>query len=335
MKALKIIGIILGILIALILIVPLFSPGTAEVSSEIEIGLEPEQIFPSVASFENRTEWDPWLTTDSTATATIDSKPGYVGSTYAWKGDKVSFGSMEVISVKENEYIEAHLWFGGAEDHALVEWIFTPTDGGTMVTWSFEQATAYPFGRLGMMIGKVFLQQSFDLGLSNLKAHVEANPPSTSYLGPITVEPMAGFEALVARGAGTMEEMGGMLGNLYGTIFAEASKQQLEVSGAAFVHYLDYDEATDFSNFLAGIPVNKAGMSSGDVMAKSYPEVLAIQALHSGPYEKFAESYAELESYIYEINLDVTGEGLEIYKVGMNDDPDPANWQTQLIFPLK
>ena len=38
MKALKIILIIVGVLVAAILIVPLFSPARAEVSAEIEIG---------------------------------------------------------------------------------------------------------------------------------------------------------------------------------------------------------------------------------------------------------------------------------------------------------
>ncbi len=193
MKVLKIIGIIVGVLVAAILIVPLFSPATAEVSSEIHMALEPAQIFPSVASFEGREAWDPWLTTDSTASATIESKPGYVGSSYAWEGEAVGFGKMEVISVKENEYIESHLWFGDVETPALVEWSFDAENGGSHVTWSFSQETAWPLERLGMMIGKVFLKKSFDEGLANLKAHLEANPPQLSPLGPISIETLISF----------------------------------------------------------------------------------------------------------------------------------------------
>ena len=74
------------------LIVPLFTPATAEVSAEIEIALEPAQIFPFVASFVNRELWDPWVASDSTADVKIDSKPGYVGSTYAWDGEKLGTG---------------------------------------------------------------------------------------------------------------------------------------------------------------------------------------------------------------------------------------------------
>ena len=176
MKALKIIGIIVAVLIAASLIVPLFAPATAEVSSSIEIALEPEQIYPSVASFDGRESWDPWLTNDSTASADISSKPGYVGSTYAWKGEAVGTGILEVISVKDNKYLESPLWFGGAEDAALVEWPLEQEDGGTSVVWSFSQDTRYPFGRLGMMIATGFLQKAFDEGLANLKEVMEAKP---------------------------------------------------------------------------------------------------------------------------------------------------------------
>jgi len=177
MKALKIIGIIIGVFVAAILIVPLFTPSPAIVKSSIEISLEPEQIFPAVASFKGRDLWDPWLAADSTADAKIEPKSGYVGSTYSWEGVAVGNGKMEVISVKENEYVESHLWFGNVESPALVEWTFEQVDGGTSVVWSFTQETKYPFGRLGMIFGKLFLQQSFDQGLSQLKELMESNLP--------------------------------------------------------------------------------------------------------------------------------------------------------------
>ncbi|MCD4670466.1 MAG: SRPBCC family protein [Actinomycetia bacterium] len=173
MKALRVILIIIVVLVAAILIVPLFSPSTTLVSAETTINLEPARIFPTVASFVGRELWDPWVTQDSTADAKIEPKPGYVGSTYSWQGVKVGTGRMEVISVKENQHIESSLWFGDVETPSLVEWTFEPVDGGTRVVWSFSQETTYPLGRLGMMFGKVFLKQSFELGLANLKELME------------------------------------------------------------------------------------------------------------------------------------------------------------------
>ena len=134
MKALRVILIIVLVLVAAILIVPLFSPATAEVSAETTIDLRSDRIFPKVASFIGRELWDPWLTQDSTADARIEPNSAYVGSTYSWTGEKVGSGRMEVISVKENTYIESHLWFGDVEEPALVEWNFEPVNGATHIT---------------------------------------------------------------------------------------------------------------------------------------------------------------------------------------------------------
>lgn len=335
MKALKIIGIIVGVFVAAILIVPLFVSSPAVVSAQIEIALEPGQIFPSVASFENRTAWDPWLTTDSTAEAAIDSKPGYVGSSYTWEGDAVGTGKMEVIAVREQEYIKSNLWFGAVEDAALVEWDFEQVDGGTQLVWTFTQETKYPFGKLGMMIGKVFLEKSFNTGLEQLKEYLEANPPQVSYLGPIGIEVQDAFSAMVTEGAGTMEEMAQSLGDSYGLLYTEVGKQALEISGPAFIHYLDYDESTGFSNYMPGVPVQTAGVKSGKVSPVSYPEMKVVRALHTGPYEKFQESYEELGAYVERNGLEVDGTAFEIYVINGQTEPDYNKWQTLIAFPIK
>ncbi|MEN8201076.1 MAG: SRPBCC family protein [Bacteroidota bacterium] len=335
MKALKIILIIIGILLAAILIIPLFAPATAEVSAETEIALDPSQVFPAVASFKNRHLWDPWMTMDSTADAEIEPKSGFVGSTYSWQGEQVGTGRMEVISVKENQYIESSLWFGEVTEPSLVEWEFTPSDGGTHVVWSFSQKTKYPIGRLGMMFGKVFLKQSFETGLTNLKEYLEALPRPKSSLSSISVESQAAITAMVADGAGTMETIGQQLGELYGAIFTEIEKQQLQVTGPAFVHYLDYDEATGHSNYRAGFQVAANGKSAGGVESVSYPEMKIVKATHTGPYEEFTNSYEKMDAYIQENGLEVSGEAFEFYVTGIMTESDPAKWQTIIAFPLK
>jgi len=335
MKFLKVILIIVVVLVAAILIVPLFAPATAVVSSETEIALQPADIFPTVASYMSRDKWDPWLTTDSTAVATIESKPGYVGSAYSWKGEKIGSGRMEVIYVLENQEIESSLWFGDVDSPAQVYWTFEPLDGGTKVVWSFSQETAYPFGRLSMMIGKIFLQKSFDLGLANLKEFMESMPPRSSSLGSITLEQMPSMFTLVTDGAGTMETIGEQLGVLYGMLFAEAAKQQLEIRGAPFVDYLDFDESTGYSNYRAGVVVNRNGNDAGTVKAVSYPEMSVIQALHTGTYDDFSISYDELDTYIQTNSLNVAGNVFEFYLVGMMTEPDPSKWETLIAFPLK
>jgi uncharacterized protein YndB with AHSA1/START domain len=182
MKLIRVLLIIAGILLAALLIVPLFSPSPAGVSEEIEIALDPCEIFPLVASFHHRDAWDPWITSDSTAVVTISPNPGYVGSTYGWEGNQIGTGRMEVIEVKENRYILSSLWFGDLKTPSRVEWTFEPVEGGTRLRWSFSQETTYPLGRLGMMFGKGFLKKSFETGLSNLRAYLESMPHNSGSL---------------------------------------------------------------------------------------------------------------------------------------------------------
>lgn len=335
MKALRVILIIVAVLLAAILIVPLFSPATAEVSAETTIKREASKIFPSVASFKDRTLWDPWLTQDSTAEATIESMSGYVGSTYAWAGEAVGTGRMEVISVEENENIESHLWFGEVEEPALVSWTFEPVDEGTRVVWAFSQETTYPIGRLGMMFGKIFLKQSFELGLSNLKELMESMEEETGPTGPISVAALPAMYVLLADGAGTMEEMAAQLPDLYGLLYQTAGQQGLEVIGVPFVNYLDYDEETGYSNFRAGVQVNGMGSDAGSVKAEAYAETEAVQCMHSGPYESLLDSYNALSDYMMEHQLEVAGNAIEYYEVGAIGEPDPEHWKTLIAFPLK
>jgi effector-binding domain-containing protein len=335
MKVLKIILIIVGVLVALILIVPLFSPATAEVKAETDIALEPSRIFPAVASFTDRQAWDPWVTQDSTAKVTIHSESGYVGSTYTWDGERLGTGKMEVISVTENQHIESSLWFGDVETPAKVEWTFEPVDGGTHVVWSFSQKTAWPIERLGMIFGKIFLNQSFELGLSNLKEYIESQPQSASSLGDISVETQQAFMAMVADGAGSMETISDELGRLYGLVYAEVEKQGLQVSGPAFSLYTEWDETTGFSHYRAGFMVDRSGEDAGEVMAVEYPDMQVVQAMHTGSYEDFSTSYDLMDQYIRSNDLEITGEAFEFYVTGAMTESDDSRWETLIAFPLK
>ena len=156
-----------------------------------------------------------------------------------------------------------------------------------------------------------------------------------SRLGPISIEKQDALVAMTAKGAGTMETIGQEMGRLYGLIMAEIGKQKLQMSGPPFVHYLDYDEATGHSNYVAGIPVVQAGEDTEVVHSVSYAEMKVVRALHTGPYEEFVNSYAEMEEFIKENSLEVTGEGFEFYLTDPGTEPDPKNWKTLIAFPLK
>jgi effector-binding domain-containing protein len=156
-----------------------------------------------------------------------------------------------------------------------------------------------------------------------------------SHLGPISVEEQDAIVAMTAEGNGTMETIGQELGRLYGLIMAEIGKQNLQMSGPPFVHYLDYDETTGHSNYVAGIPVAKPGGDTDLVHPTFFAAMKVVQAMHTGPYEEFTTSYTEMEKYIEAHSLRVTGQAFEFYLTDAGSEPDPAKWRTLIAFPIQ
>jgi effector-binding domain-containing protein len=112
-------------------------------------------------------------------------------------------------------------------------------------------------------------------------------------------------------------------------------KQNLEVVGPAFVHYLDYDEESGHSNFRAGFIVDKPGVDAGEISSVEYPEMKVVQAMHTGPYEEFTSSYGKMDAYISANGLEVSGQAFEFYVTGMMTEQDNKKWETLIAFPLK
>lgn len=177
MKFLKVLLIIILVIAGLILIIPVFLPGQTTVSTSTSIALSPERVFQQTARFSNRAAWDPWLKMEPDAEVTINSKPGYVGSTYSWEGEKIGNGKMRVDSVQLPDYISSSIWFGESSEPSHVEWLFEDRGDSTRVTWQFSAEGSYPFGRFMLLLMKGPLESSFTSGLADYKAFLEANPP--------------------------------------------------------------------------------------------------------------------------------------------------------------
>lgn len=335
MKVLKWILYIVLILVALVLIIPLFLPSTIEVTATKEVSVTPEQVFHNAATYTDRNLWDPWLETEPGAEFTLSPEPDYVGSTYTWNGKKIKTGRMMVDSVAFGQYIASNIWFGKNPEPSLVEWILEPMETGTRITWKFSAAGSYPIEKLTINLMKGSMLKSFEKGMENLAAYLAGNPPSLSSTGEITDGVLPAMNALVISGSATMEQIGAMMGELYGKIGMAIVDQELEMAGAPFTHYLNFDEETGLSDFLVGIPVEPSGKNAGDVKAKRYRATDVVQMMHLGPYDELQKSYEKIMQYIQENELDVTFEAFELYLTDPGTEPNVTKWQTLIAFPLK
>jgi effector-binding domain-containing protein len=107
------------------------------------------------------------------------------------------------------------------------------------------------------------------------------------------------------------------------------------MAGAPFTHYLDYDENTGISNYVAGVRVSSAGIQSGEVYPIEYGEMRVARAMHTGPYTGFPDSYAKMGRFIQTSGEEMIGESFEFYLTDPSTEPDRSRWQTIIAFVLK
>lgn len=335
MKVFKGILIFIIILAGLVLIVPALMPSTRTISVEAEIAVTPGEVFHSVALYADRESWDPWLTMEPGAKVTITPNDNYVGSTYSWEGDKIGSGTMKVDEVIFGKLIRSSIWFGEDPDPSVVEWHLEKSEIGTHVTWNLIADGKYPFGRLMLAMMSRGMKSSFETGLAGLKEILEENPPKLFRTGDIHIDMFPGMNAIVIPVEGNMEQITEQFGELFPKLFAELGKQQLEMSGSPFAYYIDYDEETGFSHALLGLNVKEPGVSSGEIIAKSFKEQTALMSLHTGKYDFLKESYNALGKYMEDNNIEVTGGAFEVYNKTMVETDNPMEWKTLIAFPLK
>ncbi|MEK7729253.1 MAG: SRPBCC family protein [candidate division KSB1 bacterium] len=177
MKALKIVLMAVGGLVALFFIVAAFLPSSYAVERSIEINKAPEVVFEQVADFNNYLKWNPWSKTEPSAKNTIGGTQKEPGASWMWEGDTVGTGSLTIEKLEPHKAIQSKLKFlKPFESEASDSWTFEPTASGTKVVWHNTGELPYPVMRYMGLMMEGMLGPQFEQGLRDLKALSEAQP---------------------------------------------------------------------------------------------------------------------------------------------------------------
>ncbi len=175
MKVLKIIGMIVGGLVALFLIVAAILPSSYRLERSIEIDEPVEAVYALVANLPNWPQWDPFTEQEPTAKSIFSGEAGTVGSKWNWEGEKIGTGSLTIEEIVPNQSIRSKLVSVAPQPmEAIDNWRFEPATNGTKVTWMIEGNLGYPVERIFGLFMESMLGPTFEKGLANLKRVSEA-----------------------------------------------------------------------------------------------------------------------------------------------------------------
>jgi len=127
-------------------------------------------------------------------------------------------------------------------------------------------------------------------------------------------------------------EMMKSFGPAVGELVSELTLQGVTPQGAVFAHHLTMSAAT--FDFELGFKINAPVKANGRVKPGELPAAKVARTIYSGPYEGLHHAWGEFNKWMKANGLRQADDLWEVYSVGPQSTPDPANWRTELNRPL-
>jgi len=148
-----------------------------EVQRSTSIAADPARVLGLIDDFHHWTEWSPWEDLDPALSRTYTGPDSGVGAHYAWKGNRRAGEGWMEITDSAPDRVEIELAFmKPLRNTQQVQFVVTPTSGGTDVTW---RMSGQHEGLMMNLFSKVvsmdkLIGTDFEKGLARLKAVAEA-----------------------------------------------------------------------------------------------------------------------------------------------------------------
>lgn len=136
----------------------------------------------------------------------------------------------------------------------------------------------------------------------------------------------------VMRETVPMNALPEFFGRAFGAVMAAVGNQGLQVAGPPFGLYRG--TPTDVVDVEAGFPVSAPIQGASGVVPAALPECQALEAMHAGPYDTLARTYADIQARMKELGLVPANMMWEYYLSDPAAEPDPAKWKTLVVWPV-
>ena len=155
--------------------------------------------------------------------------------------------------------------------------------------------------------------------------------PTMSY--DITRQPIEPCTFLYKEARCSHADIARTLGGLFGPVFQYAVSNGLELRSPPTTLYVEWGPG--MVTIHAGMMVAAAASPPAGMHVASLPACDAAVTLHTGPYDGLGKAHAAMEQFLAKHDLQKAGPAREIYVTDPGEVPDPAQWKTQLVWPVR
>ena len=138
----------------------------------------------------------------------------------------------------------------------------------------------------------------------------------------------------VVRETVPLNALRGFFDRAFGAIRGVAEEQHAQLAGPPFALY--HGRPTDVVDVEVGFPLAApvSGGADSTVSPGVLPSGLAYEALHIGPYESLQQTYTAILARMRTDGVSPAEAMWEYYLTDPGAEPDPAKWQTLVVWPV-
>jgi AraC family transcriptional regulator len=165
-------------------------------------------------------------------------------------------------------------------------------------------------------------------GFSRNRNNTGAKMPVESILRKeITPQPV-----LLIRRRIAAHELQATLGESFAKIFGYATQNGLPIAGFPLARYVS--TGPGLWTVEPAVPLARHAEGQGEIEAGELPGGAVAFAVHTGPYEGLPATNAAVERWIEANGYRVGGAPWEWYVTDPGEHPNPADWRTEVYWPL-
>jgi hypothetical protein len=265
MKAFRIIGIVVAVLIAMALLGIILGPKGIKMERSIVIHAPRSVIFNNIADYRNFQKWSPWTGIDSGCKYEYPGPQGQADAGFKWSGnDKVGTGEMLTTEIAPDVSMVAQMHFIKPWDaKAVTRWTLDSAGPGDVkVTWGFEQRFRLRQRPMMLFINmEKMLAPDYEKGLANLKKVCETPVAAAPEAKEIhwAAKTYVGYRSRVS-----FASIPDVFQKYMPKVYEYVKAHKMEMAGPPSGLYFTWDTIKKMTDMAVAIPVKAPAKASDD-----------------------------------------------------------------------
>jgi effector-binding domain-containing protein len=262
-----------------------------------------------------------------------------VNGAYSWE-DKDGIGTMKTLGTDTNTSIKQEMQFADYPS-SDINWEFKSNNNGTTdVTWTIS-GKDLPFGFKAFSLFSGGMEKQiaphYERSLEKLDSIVIADMKKYS----VTVNGVtnhSGGYYLYNTASCKIDELANKISQMLPKVVKYAEENHITQAGKPFVNYIKWDVENNAAIFSSCIPTTERVITlEGGIITGELPRFKAIKTTLKGNHSNLNEAWETTKKYILKNGFEATENGpmIEAYITDKKNNPNPANWITEIYIAIK